>query len=188
MVCSTVAAAGGDASKLVASSSSVKRHRKVAQHDEAEKIKLSLKEHMPKHKVIHWDGKLVEFVNQGGGGVHQDVNATVLNAPLALEPRFLGAPVVARGTGALLCEAVINILQEWGALDGVIATCWDTTASNTGCHEGAVTHFEAYLEHAFLWLACRHHMAELHVKHVYDKIRGATKGIYVLSVFKVYIT
>ncbi len=94
MVCSTVAAGGGNVNDLVASHRTVKRHRKIAQKTEADEIKLSLKEQMPKNKIIHWDGKLVEFVNQDGGGVHQDVNAIVLSAPLELKPKFLGAPVV----------------------------------------------------------------------------------------------
>ena len=56
-----------------------------------------------------------------------------------------------------------------------LGICWDTTASNTGCHQGVATHFDQQQEKACLWLACRHHVGELHIKHA-DGIRGATKG------------
>ncbi len=109
--------------------------------------------------------------------MYQDANAIVLSAPLELKPMFLGAPVVQRGTGQLLCDATINLLREWDIFDNgsIIGTCWDTTANNTGIHEGAATHFEEHLGYAVLWLACRHHMAELHMKHVYDIISNDTK-------------
>ena len=84
-------------------------------------------------------------------------------------------PVVDRRIGQVLFDATVHALQDWDVMD-FIGTCWDTTASNTGVHECATTHLEDYLGKAFLWLACRHHMAELHIKHTYDRIQGATNG------------
>ena len=49
--------------------------------------------------------------------------------------------------------------------------CWDTTPSNTGPKKGAATYFESRLDRAILWLGCRHHIGELHVKHPDIKIR-----------------
>ena len=51
---------------------------------------------------------------------------------------------------------------------------FDTTASNTGVHAGAVTLVEQYLGKAVLWCACQRH--ELHIKHAADFIFGPTTG------------
>ena len=57
-----------------------------------------------------------------------------------------------------------------------IGMCWDTTANNTGVHEGAARHFEVCMEHAILWCPCRRHMIELHIKHAYEALFGGTQG------------
>ncbi len=98
-----------------------------------------------KDKVVQWDGKLVQFLNAQGRGVYEDANAIVISAPLTLKPMFLAAPTVDRGTGQLLCDATVRVLAEWDLLENIIATCWETTASNTGIHEGATTHFEQFI-------------------------------------------
>ncbi len=177
MVSSTVSAAGGDMNEVIASLATTRMHRRQTQIAEAEAVKARLKSNMPTYKVIHWDGKLIEFLNVNGGGVYQDANAVILSSPLELKPMFLGSPAIESGTGQLLCDATVRLLGEWDVLQNIIATCWDTTAANTGVHEGAASHFERFLGYAVLWLACRHHMAELHIKHTYDKIQGATQGM-----------
>ena len=178
MVSSVISHGGGNMNDMVASISTAKRHRKIAQAEKASELKSVFKDTKPKYKIIHWDGKLVQFLNEQGGGVYQDANAIIISSPLELKPMFLAAPTVERGTGQLLCQATIRVLQDWDIMDNIIGTCWDTTAANTGIHEGAATHLEAFLEHAYLWLACRHHMSELHVKHVYHKIQGPNNGEY----------
>ena len=177
MVSSTINAAGGNMQEVVGSVSTSKRHRKEAQAEAAATIRSTFKEAMPKYKVIHWDGKVTEFLSEHGR-TYQDANAVVLSAPLHMAPKFLGAPVVDRGTGIQLAEATMNVLTTWGANDGIIGMVFDTTSSNTGIREGAVTHIEERLGHGVLWLACRHHTAELHVKHPYDKVQGPTRGTF----------
>ena len=72
--------------------------------------------------------------------------------------------------GDSLCQE----MENWDIpLNQIIAMCFDTTASNTGEHEGACKHyFEDTIARAVLWLACRHHIGELHIKHVDIRIRG----------------
>ena len=89
MVSSTVSAAGGDMGEVVASHATITRHHKMAQKENADEIKSCLKNEMPEYKIIHWDGKITEFLNEFGGGVYQDVNAVVLSAPLMLKPKSL---------------------------------------------------------------------------------------------------
>ena len=53
---------------------------------------------------------------------------------------------------------------------------FDTTSSNTGVREGAMVYLERILDKKLLWLACRHHIAELHIKHAYTKIMFQTNS------------
>ena len=122
-------------SEVVASVSTIKRHRKQAQSDQAAEIRDAFRQKMPMYKVVHWDGKIVEFLGEHGH-TYEDVNAVVLSAPLELKPRFLGAPVVGRGEGRQLFNSTVQVLEEWDAADGIIGAVFDTTDSNrhsSGC-------------------------------------------------------
>ena len=130
---------------------------------------------MPMFKVVHWDGKVVEFIGEHDRS-YQDLNAVVLSSPLELKPKFLGAPVVDSSTGRQLADSTMHTLNVWGATEGIIGAVFDTTSSNTGIREGATAHIEHYNVRAILWLTCRHHVAELHVKHAYDRVQGPTRG------------
>lgn len=177
MVASTVNAAGGDMEDIVASLPTAKRHRKAAQEETAHTIKEEfISKFKLKKKVVHWDGKVTEFLDTHGL-VYKDCNAVVLSVPQCdTKPQFIGAPVVQHGTGQLLAEATLHCLDEWDATDDIIGIAFDTTSTNTGVHEGAAVHIERKIERSLLWLACRHHMAELHVKQPYNKVQGPTKG------------
>ena len=171
MVSATVVAAGGDMSEVVASKSTIKRHRKSSQLEKAAEIRA--KKIRPKYPVIHWDGKIIEYAL----GLHDDCNAVVLSGPGDCPPTFLGAPIIRRGTGEELCTKCLEILAVYEIpLDSIIAGVFDTTASNTGIHQGCCTRLEQSLGRAFLWNACRHHMAELHIKHMWSSFMPATKG------------
>ena len=74
-------------------------------------------------------------------------------------------------------NVTISMLEAWGiTVNDLFATVWDTTAVNTGVDHGAC----AYIEHrrgtALLWCACRHHIAEVHITHVFDRVGGARKA------------
>lgn len=178
MVASTVNAIGGNVYDLVASLPTIKRHRKQEQEKIACKIKAEFIEKFKSHKkILHWDGKVTQFLD-AQGLVYQDCNAVVISIPLSgVKPQFIGAPVVKKGSGQLLAEAALHCVDDWEARETIIGTVFDTTSANTGLHEGAAVHIENGLGHSLLWLACRHHVAELHIKHAYDKVQGPTKGI-----------
>lgn len=53
---------------------------------------------------------------------------------------------------------------------------FDTTASNTGIRNGCAVLIECELKHSLLWLACRHHIYETHIKNIWKAITGATSG------------
>ena len=91
-------------------------------------------------------------------------------------PKLLGIPAMNGSTGLSQHNAVMNLLQEWKITDDVIALVFDTMASNTGRVHGCSALFEESLQRSILWLACRHHIYELHIKHVTDVIIGKTTG------------
>ena len=95
-----------------------------------------------------------------------------------VKPQFIGAPVVVHGTGELLATASLLhcAFEMWEAKEEIIALVFDTTSSNTGIHQGAAVRIEEQLGRSLLWLTCRHHIAELHIKHPYDAVQGPTKG------------
>ena len=171
MVSATVVAAGGDMSEVVASPSTIKRHRKKAPKEKANEIRA--KKTKPKYPVIHWDGKIIEYAL----GMHDDCNAVVLSGPGDCPPTFLGAPIVKRGTGQELCTKCLEMLAVYDIpIQSITAAVFDTTASNTGIQQGCCTRLEQAIKHAILWNACRHQMAELHVKHMWSNFMPQTKG------------
>ena len=84
------------------------------------------------------------------------------------------------GTGQSMADAVSEMIQKWHLpLQRIIGLCYDTTASNSGKQKGSVKLVEAVIKHACMWLACRHHVGELHIKHVNIRVRGDTTGNFV---------
>jgi hypothetical protein len=177
IVSGTLNSLGVDMDDVTASVSSSKRHRKEAQNERAEQIRETFREKMPSHIVVHWDGKITQFLGEQGY-TYQDVNAVVVTSPLNIPQQFLGAPVMEAGaTGRALADVTHALLVEWGIVDQarVIALVFDTTSSNSGLHEGAAKWLEEALG-PVLYNACRHHIYELHIKHPYNAVMGPTKG------------
>ena len=52
---------------------------------------------------------------------------------------------------------------------------FDTTSSNTGAELGACKFIEDWRKSPIMWLACRHHVAELHISKVVHVVTGNTK-------------
>ena len=74
------------------------------------------------------------------------------------------------GRGKTEAEAVIKVLEGREVRDQIIAVSFDTTASNTSGEVGASRYIEVYVGRPVLWLACRHHIAELVVREAWVKI------------------
>ena len=92
-------------------------------------------------------------------------------------PQFLGAPILDLPTGENTANVTISMLEAWGiTVNDLFATVWDTTAVNTGVDHGACAYIEHRRSTALLWYACRHHIAEVHMTHVFDRVRGARKA------------
>ncbi len=164
---------GGELAATTLSVSTSHRHRRKATQEAATTIREKFYSLMPKHLVVHWDGKVIKYAHGT-----DDRLAIIVSNPCnpPLPDQFLAAPCIPNSTGQTMANAILDTLQQWHIpKEVVIGTCWDTTASNTGCHEGSATLFDQAMEKASLWLACRHHIGELHIKHA-DSTRATTKG------------
>ena len=103
--------------------------------------------------------------------------AVIVTSELLPEGQVLGVPAVQSGTGEEIAEGVLEVLEEWGLGSSQIAgLSFDTTASNTGAWNGACVILEERLECKLLYLACRRHIHELHIKHVSVNVGRPTKG------------
>ena len=80
----------------------------------------------------------------------------------------------ADSTGLIEARAVEAALNDWGCAEKIVAMGFDTTASNTGVHRGACTFLQLQLQRQLLWLACRHHIAELILRSAFDSLFGDT--------------
>ena len=127
---------------------------------------------MPDKAVIHWDGKILKVKgNQQSNRVC--VYLTGVQADGA--KKLLGAPETKDGTGAAEAEVVKTLLKEWNVKREICGMVFDTTSSNSGSESGACKCLEDWLETPVLWLACRHHIHELHLKRIVQGVTGQSK-------------
>ena len=76
-----------------------------------------------------------------------------------------------------MADAVHNVLDNMDMCNEVEALVFDTTSSNSGIHKGSVVLLQEKLKHPIMSLACRHHVAELAIKHASESVRGPSSGI-----------
>ena len=167
---------GGSLKDVALSVTTSHRHRKNVVTSKTEEIKYQLKKEMPKFVVLHWDSKLITVL---GSESTEDRLCVIASFPgTEKNDQFLGSPQIPNGKGDSMRDAVIATQREWEIPDtNVIATCWDTTASNSGKHIGAAKLYDVSKGAAHLWLACRHHIGERHVTHANFAARNvATSG------------
>ena len=168
MVASTAKALQPNVDIEVPGISTTKRKRTRCLEAKAQDIKESFSTKLAGYpKVVQWDGKIMTVENKEGR-VKQDINAIVISVPgTSLSPTTIGASSLETGTGANLASSTLSKISEWTPPDDIFAAVFDTTSSNTGVREGAMMHLEVSLDKKLLWLPCRHHIAELHIKHVW---------------------
>lgn len=152
------------------SKSTVHRHRQINRTQTAAEILQSFLSNLPPFVVIHFDSKLIKYLT---GEKSDRLVVLVSGKPHIEKPKLLAIPVISRSTGAEQCTAIIDVLSQWQCLNLTIAMVFDTTSSNTGKFAGVCISIEKNVKRALLWFACRHHVYEVHVKHVADHINGA---------------
>lgn len=128
----------------------------------------------PDHVIIHWDGKIVQVMS----GLTEDRVAVVISSTDGMTGQFLASPAIRAGTGRAQAVSVHQVCTQWNLTEGrtIKAMCFDTTASNSGVRSGAAVLLERQLDYAVFYLACRHHIAELHISHANEDCRGVIAG------------
>lgn len=121
--------------------------------------------------VVHWDGKILSDLTG-----REKVDRIAVLVSYDGTAKFLGAPKIQSGNGQNIAEAVYRILVEWNIAHKVVAASFDTTSSNTGLANGACTLLSKLLGRKLIELACRHHISEVVLKNVYEKICGTTSA------------
>ena len=100
----------------------------------------------------------------------------ILLSGLGIE-KLLAAPKLSAGSGQQMCDATMQALHDWNIpLNRVVSLCFDTTSSNTGIHRGACTLLEQQIGHGLLHTACRHHIHEVILSHVFKLCFGPSTG------------
>lgn len=84
--------------------------------------------------------------------------------------------MLSSSTGSEMSEAIYEQLLEWKMEEGVVAACFDTTASNTGRFNGAAVLLEQKLGRNLLYFPCRHHIRELELRAAFESKFGATSS------------
>ncbi|KAI9550672.1 hypothetical protein GHT06_013437 [Daphnia sinensis] len=146
---------GGSLDEMSMSVSSVFRQRRAAREKTVAALKEKWLSTKPKFCVLHWDSKLITLIS----GRKE-------------EPKLIGIPPMENSTRLNQSQAALRMAKEWQIKDNIIGVCFDTTASNTGARQGAAILIESELKRALLYLACRHHHCELHIKHAFTALRG----------------
>ena len=152
------------------SKSTAWRHAKKQRLIKATDIKEKFEK--PDHLTVHWDGKLMKM---RAGITSERCCVYVSGAQENKNQKLLGVPDIPSGTGSAQEKAVTDLLEQWDIFDEIVGLVFDTTASNSGKWQGACSLIEKHLGKAVLWLSCRHHVYELHIKHVVEVVTGNTK-------------
>ena len=71
-----------------------------------------------------------------------------------------------------MAEVVYRLLETLNMVGEVEAICFDTTSSNSGIHRGSVKLLQDKLNRPIMFLACRHHIGELAIKHTSEAVQA----------------
>ena len=170
MAAACVKACGGKIEETNISYSTACRQGKKVRMETADAIKNSFS--APENSIIHWNGKILKLE---AGKSSERCCVYITGASEEKCQKLLGVPDISNGTGEAQKEAVMDLLKDWDISDRFKGQVFDTTSSNSGARSGACVLIEQMLDRAILWLPCRHHIYELHIKHASIAVTGETK-------------
>ncbi|XP_074105382.1 uncharacterized protein LOC141531445 [Cotesia typhae] len=149
--------------------SSIQRARMLQREDIAKGLNDNFKTH--DKYVVHWDGKML---NDLVGSKSVEWLPVILTA-FGTE-QLLGVPKMNSGTADNQTSAILSTLSEWGITNYVKAMCFDTTAVNTGIHNGTCKAIEKTLGRELIWLPCRHHIFEIILRSAFEVYWPVSSG------------
>nr|XP_047127746.1 uncharacterized protein LOC124808606 [Hydra vulgaris] len=124
-----------------------------------------------KSTSLHFDSKIMVEMKELGKEKVERV-AVLISSPDLSESQLLGILIVKDGTAESLGNAIKKTLKDWELFDYVDCLSFDTTVTNTGWLKGVCTLIEQGRGKALLWMACRYHVYELHIKHFSSVLTG----------------
>ena len=139
----------------------------------AKDIKTDFQDCVPDIITVYWDGKLLPGLDV------RSPKEERLPILISFEEKelLLAVPKLDSSSGKAQAKAVLDVPHDWNLDDQVQIMCCDTTASNTGCLNGACVLLEHRLERELLLFACRYHIYELVLKSVFEaKIQQVTNS------------
>ena len=119
--------------------------------------------------TVHFESKIMLEMKELGKEKVERV-AVLISSPDLSESQLLGILIVKDGTAESLGKAIKKTLQDWELFDYVDCLSFDTTVTNTGWLKGVCTLIEIWRGKVLIWMACRHHVYELHIKVNIEKI------------------
>ena len=176
-----VATSEGDPSKLSLSYASIERYRIEAIQNITEKI--AENSTPPAAANIHWDGKLME-ASDGVGKVEK--------LPVLLSgnggTKLLGVPAIRHKSssfaGSLIADAFDKLIKIWDCQNSLAGMVFDTTCSNTEAQTVACVALQNTISKPLLWFACRHHVGELVLGHVWDVLKIKVSKSLEIQIFQ----
>ena len=174
VLAATVEALNLDTQKYVLNHTSIYQQRRKFRQERYNEYREHFQFPDDSFLVIHWDGKM--FSKRRGT---EKVDRQAVIATWGKEEQLPGIPD-SGGKGSEIADVVFAALVDWGINEAVMALGCDTTSTNTGLENGACVNLEKYLKRELLYLPCRHHIYEVILKGVFDKIMGPTSGPEVL--------
>lgn len=173
---------GGDKSKVNLSYSQAYRCRIAAVAKYADIVQEGWV--CPKPAALHWDGKIMnDLENQ----YKQKDRLPILVSGVKTH-KLLGAPALpiksGESAGKLISDQAMILLDKWGCREQIASMVFDTTASNTGHLSAACVSIQTKLDRPLLWSACRKHIGELIIGHVWDDLKIEVSSSKDTNVFK----
>ena len=173
---------GGDKTKISSSYATVDRSRRKVVGDVAHTIREEWSP--PGLASLHWDSKLMPSLTDSH--IREERLTVVVGDNFDM--KLLGTPCYQPGSnvsaGELIASRTMDLLHEWHCADTIVNMCFDTTASNTGPVTAACVTIQQKLGKALLWSACRHHIGELIVAHVFRDLKIEVSKSPEVSVFQ----
>nr|XP_047139144.1 uncharacterized protein LOC105844719 [Hydra vulgaris] len=165
LIASVVNYLGGDVKQLKLNRESVRRRRYRFLEEEGGQIHNEYINLMAnKMLVLHFDGKILKHI---GEETRQATTADRLSvsvtSPVTKDDLLLGVVPTDSGKGIDMAISIMNLLEYFENCNYIVGFCSDTTVSNTGWKSGAITIMARFLGKPFLWLLCRHHIAEINI-------------------------
>eukprot|EP00919_Chromeraceae_sp_WS-2016_P025854 GHVR01061101.1.p1 GENE.GHVR01061101.1~~GHVR01061101.1.p1 ORF type:complete len:234 (-),score=14.23 GHVR01061101.1:159-860(-) len=151
----------GDPIRLSLSYATTQRYRVGTVQTITEKIKENWSP--PSVDNVHWDGKLMDTLDCAS----KEERLPVLLSGIGAIPHMSTVK-----TDDLFADATksCNLIEEWNCENCLAGMVFDTTSSNTGCKTAACITLQTRLNRPLLWYACRHHVGEVVLTHVWNAL------------------